>query len=116
MIIVIISYIICIYLGIEIIFNIINVEFIVYYKYLYILLSLVTILVSMQWWGRIFSNTVNPNYSLYSNLFATLFQLTITILSTYLFELEGLVFSLITMNLFLFIYWVIKLRNLREII
>jgi O-antigen/teichoic acid export membrane protein len=114
--IVIISYIICIYLGIEIIFNIINVEFIVYYKYLYILLSLVTILVSMQWWGRIFSNTVNPNYSLYSNLFATLFQLTITILSTYLFELEGLVFSLITMNLFLFIYWVIKLRNLREII
>ena len=113
---IIVVYIFCIYLGIEIIFNIMKIEFVAYYNYLFILLSFVTVLVSMQWWSRIFSNTVNPNYSLYSNLFATLFQLTITILSTYLFNLEGLLFSLITMNLFLFIYWVKKLRDLKEII
>lgn len=57
----------------------------------------------MLWWVRIFSNTVNPNYSLYMNIF----QLTITVFMTYLFEIKGL---LVSMNTIVGFYMITKIN------
>jgi len=93
------------------IFLLINIEFLDSYYIFFILLIGLTILNSQMWWVRIFSNTVNPNYSLYMNMFATAFQLTITVFMTYLFGLEGLIVSTIIMNLLIVFYW---LRRVKE--
>ena len=66
---------------------------------------------SMLWWARVFSNVVDPNYSLYMNIFATIFQLTITVLATYLFSVNGLIVSMIFMNILIGLYFCIKITD-----
>ena len=91
------------------IFDLMVVEFNETYSYYYILIAVTSIITSsLLWWVRIFSNTVNPNYSLYMNLFATFYQLTITIYMTKIFGLEGLLISFMIMNMLIFVYWIKK--------
>lgn len=97
------------YVFLDDIFDLMVVEFNETYFYYYILIALTSIITSsLLWWVRIFSNTVNPNYSLYMNLFATFYQLTITIYMTKIFGLEGLLISFMIMNMLIFVYWIKK--------
>ena len=61
-----------------------------------------------MWWVRAFSNTVNPNYSIYMNLFATMYQLSVTVISTYYFGFIGMIIAIILMNLFILGFWLLK--------
>jgi len=97
------------YVLLDNIFALMVVEFNETYSYYYILIAVTSIITSsLLWWVRIFSNTVNPSYSLYMNLFATFYQLTITIYMTKIFALEGLLISFMIMNILIFIYWIKK--------
>lgn len=97
------------YVFLDNIFDLMVVEFNETYSYYYMLIALTSIFTSsLLWWVRIFSNTVNPNYSLYMNLFATFYQLTITIYMSKLFGLEGLLISFMIMYMLTFIYWIKK--------
>lgn len=51
------------------------------------------------WWGRIYSNIVNPMISLRINVFSTLFQITVVVLSTWSYGVYGLLFSWLLMNI-----------------
>jgi O-antigen/teichoic acid export membrane protein len=106
-----IFYILLGYVFIEEIFALMNIELSSELYFLYGLLSILMLATSMLWWARVFSNVVDPNYSLYMNIFATIFQLTITVLATYLFSVNGLIVSMIVMNSIIGIYWLMKVRN-----
>ena len=106
-----IFYILLGYVFIEEIFALMNIELSSELYVLYGLLSVLILVTSMLWWTRVFSNVVDPNYSLYMNIFATIFQLTITVLATYLFSVNGLIVSMIVMNSIIGIYWLMKVRN-----
>lgn len=88
-----------------------NIKLISIYNFYYTLLALIIILGSLMWWVRIFSNTINPNFSIYMNLFATIYQLTITFYITNVFELNGMLISLLILNILLFSYWLKKGYN-----
>ena len=106
-----IFYILVGYVFIEEICALMNIELSSELYVLYGLLSVLILVTSMLWWTRVFSNVVDPNYSLYMNIFATIFQLTITVLATYLFSVNGLIVSMIVMNSIIGIYWLMKVRN-----
>ncbi len=106
-----ISYIFISYFFLNNIFNLLDIEFKNNYNFYYFLVSIITILSVAQWWARIFSNTVNPNYSLYSNIFATLYQLSITIIISMNFGFIGMLLSIMTMNIILLLYWLKKGYN-----
>jgi len=100
-----ISYILISHIFLIDIFQLMNIEFDNIYNVYFLLVSSLYILTSQMWWVRAFSNTVNPNYSIYMNLFATIFQLTITILLSKYFGFIGMLISLILMNLIILIFW-----------
>lgn len=104
------AYCLIFFFAFEYIFEIMKVEFFENYNIVYLLFALFTFISSMLWWVRIFSNTVNPNYSLYMNIFATIFQLTITVFMTYLFEIKGLLVSMIIMNTIVGFYMITKIN------
>lgn len=104
------AYCLIFFFAFEYIFEIMKVEFFESYNIVYLLFALFTFISSMLWWVRIFSNTVNPNYSLYMNIFATIFQLTITVFMTYLFEIKGLLVSMIIMNTIVGFYMITKIN------
>jgi O-antigen/teichoic acid export membrane protein len=104
-------YITIIYSFLDHIFSFMDVQFINEYSIYYLLISLVVYLGSMMWWVRSFSNTVNPNYSLYMNLFATIFQMTITISMTHIYGFYGMINSILIMNLILLTYWITKVNS-----
>jgi O-antigen/teichoic acid export membrane protein len=106
-----IFYILIGYVFIEEIFALMNIKITSELYALYRLLSVLVLVTSMLWWTRVFSNVVNPNYSLYMNIFATIFQLTITVLATYLFGVNGLITSMIVMNLIVGLYNYLKLKK-----
>ena len=90
------------------IFLLMNILFLDTYYFIYVLLICLMILNSQMWWVRAFSNTVNPNYSIYMNLFATFFQLTFTIFLTKYFGFLGMLVSFIIMNTFILGFWLRK--------
>jgi O-antigen/teichoic acid export membrane protein len=104
-------YILIGYLFIENIFILMNVKLSPETPTLYVLMSVFIVVTNLLWWVRVFSNVVNPNYSLYMNIFATIFQLTITILATNLFGVNGLIISMILMYVLIGIFWIIKMWN-----
>jgi O-antigen/teichoic acid export membrane protein len=99
------------YLLFEDILLLMNIQILDNMYNLYLLLSILTIITSVLWWTRIFSNVVNPNYSLYMNIFATIYQLTVTIIITYLFGINSLIYSIIFMNISIGIYNYLKLKK-----
>jgi O-antigen/teichoic acid export membrane protein len=101
-----ILYSIISYLFLPLIFQLMNINFFGIYRIYYLLLIILTILVSQMWWVRIFSNVVNPSYSIYMNLFSMLYQLSISYLSVKMFGFIGLIISLIIMNIIIFIFWI----------
>jgi O-antigen/teichoic acid export membrane protein len=106
-----ILYILFIYFYIDDIFNIINVKTLPELNILFFLLSFFMIIKSMHWWTRVFSNVVNPNYSLYMNSFATIYQLTITVFFIYFFNIKGLIISIILLYILIGVYFLIKVKN-----
>lgn len=106
-----IGYSLLFFFGFDYIFELMKIEVIASYKTIYVLFALLLFISSILWWVRIFSNVVNPNYSLYMNIFATAFQLTITVFTTYSFGLEGLIVSIIIMNLLIAFYWLRKVKK-----
>ena len=79
----------------------------IYYIYYLFLVGLM-IINSQMWWVRAFSSTVNPNYSIYMNLFATVYQLIITILIIKYFGFIGMLVSIIIMNILIMGFWLKK--------
>ena len=66
---------------------------------------------SLTWWTRNFSNIVNPMYSLISSSMNTGLQIIICPLSTYFFQMEGLIISLIFIKIINVIYWLIRYKS-----
>ncbi len=93
------------------IFYLMNIEFISTYNTYIIISAFIIIISSQMWWVRIFSNTVNPNYSIYMNLFAVLYQLCITILMSKYFGFEGMLYSMLLMQVLIYLYWLQKGHN-----
>lgn len=93
------------------IFRLMGAAFVSDYSVYFFLVMVWNLLILTMWWVRIFSNTVNPNYSLYMNLFATTFQLTVTIMMAKLFGIYGLLSSVVMMNIIILSYWVVKVRG-----
>ncbi len=89
----------------EFLLDYMRVTYLPEYHLYYLLLLVLIILNSQMWWVRAFSNTVNPNYSIYMNIFATLFQLTFTVVLSKYFGLEGMLSSMIFMNLAILLFW-----------
>jgi len=108
---VVVVYNIVIFIGIEYILNILNIHFLPEYNILLILMFIISTVSSTMWWARIFSNVVNPNYSLYMNLFATCYQLSVTIFLVYIFGLMGMLGSIIIMHCILLFYWIKKVEK-----
>jgi O-antigen/teichoic acid export membrane protein len=103
-----IGYSLIAYCFLNLIFGLMNIRFEDIYNLYYILLAILYILLSQMWWLRAFSNTVNPNYSIYMNLFATFYQLIITVLVTKYFAFIGMLVSLIIMNILILSFWLRK--------
>lgn len=104
-------YVFAIGFLLDFIFHIMNIEYAKLNYCIYILLSILMLVTSMSWWTRIFSNVVNPNYSLCINIFAMCFQLSFTVYLTYLNEIYGLITSMIIMHIIIYIYYFIKLQK-----
>lgn len=85
-----------------------HIVFLPDYNLYFSMLALLTILNSQMWWIRAFSNTVNPNYSIYINVFATFFQLSVTLIMSKLYGLNGMLVSMNAMNLLILGYWFTK--------
>lgn len=100
-----IIYIFISYALLSNIFQLMNIQFDNIYSTYFLLVAVLYILISQMWWVRAFSNTVNPNYSIYMNLFATIFQLTITILLSKYFGFVGMLLSIIAMNIIILSFW-----------
>lgn len=66
------------------------------------------ILSSLVWWARIFSNVVNPFYSLQANFYIFLYQITISIFLISIFGLSGAILSFLGMNLLVTGFWLFK--------
>lgn len=96
------------YISLPGILSILGTNYTSMYSNYYIALIFLTFIVIMMWWVRIFSNTVDPSYSLYMNIFATIFQLTVTILMAKSFGIFGLIISMLVMNVIIFSYWLRK--------
>lgn len=95
----------------ENIFNLMNLEFFPkYYQYYFLILCL-NMFIALLWWGRIFSNTVNPNYSLYMNLFAFLYQICIIIVVTLLFGFYGFIIGMLLLYGIIYTYYFYKLKR-----
>lgn len=93
------------------IFSILNVSFKNQYYFIFIICSLTAILGVLMWWVRIFSNVVNPNYSLYLNILATIYQLSVTIILSKLYGIEGMLMSLLFLNILLIYIWIKIYKN-----
>jgi O-antigen/teichoic acid export membrane protein len=105
------TYILIGYIFSEKIFILVNVKLTSEILTLYGLLSVLMIVTNLLWWARVFSNVVNPKYSLYMNIYATIFQLTITVLAAFIFRINGIIISMILMNISIGFFWVLKLQN-----
>lgn len=83
-------------------------------KSYYILVFSTALINSALWWGRNFSNVVDPNISLRINFISSIYQLTALVLFTYLWGIYGLLISLLVLNIFLvgiYIVTAIKYRD-----
>jgi O-antigen/teichoic acid export membrane protein len=99
------TYVLISYIFLSYIFRLMNIEFYDIYNNYFLLVAILYILTSQMWWVRAFSNTVNPNYSIYMNLFATIFQLTVTILLSNYFGFIGMLISIVFMNIIILSFW-----------
>lgn len=93
------------------IFYLLNIEFLSEYLISLVIISCITIIGAQMWWTRIFSNTVNPNYSIYVNLFATLYQLIITVFISKYFGFEGMLYSILIMQILIYSYLLKKVYD-----
>jgi len=91
--------------NIELILEFMNVSYKTNYAVYLHIIFLISSITAFLWWVRIFSNTVNPTYSLYLNLMATVYQVIITSFFAYLYGLYGVLFSLLTLQLILACFW-----------
>lgn len=98
------------YLCSGLIFNLFNIEGQID-GYIILLFSVTYTLMTSMWWTRIFSNTVNPVYSLVAGAFSTVYQLLVSTLAVYYFGLVGLICSMLSVNVLLFVYWRRLLKN-----
>jgi len=88
-----------------------DVEFLNEYKYYFSLISVFTLISTITWWGRPFSNVVNVNYSIYINIFLIAYQLSVTIYLVSMHGVIGLLISLIAEYLIIYFYYLIKLNK-----
>jgi O-antigen/teichoic acid export membrane protein len=106
-----IFYIVISFTLLEDVFDFMNVIFIQEYQSYFVLIAIFSILIALQWWVRIFSNTVNPNYSIYMNLFSTIYQLSVVVYFVNMFGIVGLIASVIPMHLIIYLYYLLKLKK-----
>jgi O-antigen/teichoic acid export membrane protein len=81
------------------------------YDIYFILLALLVVINSQMWWVKAFSNTVNPNYSVVGNLFATVYQLSVVVLITKYYGLVGMIISIVIMNILIYLYILQKVKK-----
>jgi O-antigen/teichoic acid export membrane protein len=95
----------------EDLFIFMDVEFLNEYKYYFSLISVFTLISTITWWARPFSNVVNVNYSIYINIFLIAYQLSVAIYLVSMYGVIGLFVSLIAMYLIIYFYYLIKLNK-----
>jgi O-antigen/teichoic acid export membrane protein len=76
-----------------------------YYNYL-IIIFFTSAVSALLWWCRIFSNTVNPVYSLHMNLLATFYQLIFVSICADLYGLQGVLLALLLLQIILGSCWI----------
>jgi len=106
-----IGYVILSSLTLRYIFPLMSVNYYSKYLFYFMLLGLISLFSILQWWVRIFSNTINPNFSIRTNFFATLFQILVTIQLVRYFHFIGLLISLLLLNILIFYYYILKLKK-----
>lgn len=57
------------------------------------------------WWGRVFSNVVNPNLSIYSNFGSLLYNLSVMYLLVKFFGILGAAISFLVINILIFLFF-----------
>ena len=77
----------------------------------YMLISGIVLMSSFFWWTKSFSSVVNLAYSIYANIFVLIFQLVISVISAYFFNFFGFLYSLISMNICLFLFWHVVVKK-----
>jgi len=87
--------------SLSIIFELMDVVYEPEYLSYFIIIFAASLIASLLWWVRIFSNAVNPIYSVYLNLIATFFQLIITSILTFFYGLYGMLFALLLLQIIL---------------
>ena len=75
------------------------------------LLLLFMFYVPVEWWSRIFSNSTNPVYSIYSNLTSMIYSLTVLVFFAYYFGIIGFLWALLVIKILIFIMWAYFLRK-----
>jgi O-antigen/teichoic acid export membrane protein len=89
----------------EIILDIMSVQFDQIYYIYFSLMCLTMIFAAFQWWARPFSCTVNPMFSLYVNFFNTLYQAVVVVLCGYMWGLVGIITALCVLQFCLAMTW-----------
>ncbi len=84
------------------------------YEIVFFMLIIYTLLIVSVWWSRIFATIVNPMMSVYGGVYILIHNLLITTLLTYLFDLKGLILSIIIAYSVLCIYWIQNLLRIKN--
>jgi len=66
---------------------------------------IITLLSSTVWWTRIYSNAVDTRISLKANMYATVYNITITLSAGYVYSIYGVLLSEIVLLMSLNIFW-----------
>lgn len=77
----------------------------------FVLLLLVSVLNNTMWWGRIYSNIVDPMISLRINIVISFFMTTVVLSSTYLYSIVGTASSMLIMNVFILSLYISSLMR-----
>lgn len=100
-----IAYCVTILLFSNVIIEIFSIDFQNIYSVIY-LMMIFSIFLPLFWWHRNFSNIVDPKISLNINFIMTIYQLSISSITTLFYGVEGLIISLIVGNIILMNYFV----------
>lgn len=95
----------------EMLFDLLLIENSYNNRFLFYCLPLSSLFLSIFWWVKSFSSTVNPYFSLYASLISTLCIITLSFILLYVFGFVGIGLSLLINNIILSAYWIIKYKN-----
>lgn len=93
------------------IFDLLKIENSYEINFLFYCLPFTSLFLSIFWWVKNFSSSVNPNFSLYSNLISTFCIITSSSIFLYMFGFVGIGLSLLVNSIILAVYWIMKYKK-----